>query len=120
MSSPHYHILANSLYELDRGVRPLFLLTVAVEELPFVVRRLERDAVAHFIQTVNSGKANVFFGQPAQVDTARHLARKPLNRLSPEEDFMLGTLLGYDRENQCRRYLDMIASRNPRLELVGG
>ena len=36
---------------------------------------------------------------------ARALVIRPLNALTAEEDFMLGTMLGYDREQQCRRYL---------------
>lgn len=31
---------------------------------------------------------------------------KPLNKLTPEEDFMLGAMLGYDLAKQCRRYGD--------------
>jgi hypothetical protein len=120
MTSPRLHILANSLYELDRGVRALFLMTVQISELPAVVARLARDQVAHFTQPVNAGKANVFFGKAAMVETARWLARKPLNHLSPEEDFMLGTLLGYDREGQCQRYLNKMAPKAPWLEIAAG
>ena len=29
---------------------------------------------------------------------------KPLNKLTPEEDFMLGIMLGYDISMQCERY----------------
>ncbi len=29
---------------------------------------------------------------------------RPLNELTPEEDFMLGALLGYDIRMQCERY----------------
>ena len=36
---------------------------------------------------------------------ARRIAIRPVCQLSAEEDFILGTLLGYDREQQCRRYL---------------
>ena len=36
---------------------------------------------------------------------ARAIVTRPLNALTAEEDFMLGTLLGYDREQQCRRFL---------------
>jgi hypothetical protein len=36
---------------------------------------------------------------------ARSFVTRPLNALTVEEDFMLGTLLGYDREQQCRRFL---------------
>jgi hypothetical protein len=109
-------VLVNALYEFDKGVRHLFLLTVGVAEIPSVLSRLNRDQVAHFVQKVNQTKANVFFGKEALVETARHIARKPLNQITPEEDFMLGTLLSYDKERQCLRYLDMIRGRSGMLQ----
>jgi hypothetical protein len=50
---------------------------------------------------------NLFFGRTACVETVRTIATKPLSHLTPQEDFILGTLLGYDREQQCNRYLSM-------------
>ncbi|ACO79374.1 hypothetical protein AvCA_32120 [Azotobacter vinelandii CA] len=35
----------------------------------------------------------------------RTIVTKPLHELTPEQDFILGTLLGYDREQQCLRFL---------------
>ena len=96
----HHH-----LYELGRGVRPLFLMTLASRELPLLLARLERAGIDHFVQQVSPAKANLFFGRDAFVAVARALVIRPLNALTAEEDFMLGTMLGYDREQQCRRYL---------------
>ena len=31
---------------------------------------------------------------------------KPLNQLTPEEDFILGAMLGYDIRVQCERYCE--------------
>lgn len=96
----HHH-----LYELGRGVRPLFLMTLATRDLPPLLARLERAGIDHFVQQVSPTKANLFFGRDAFVAVARALVTRPLNALTAEEDFMLGTMLGYDREQQCRRYL---------------
>ena len=96
----HHH-----LYELGRGVRPLFLMTLASRELPLLLARLERAGIDHFVQQVSPAKANLFFGRDAFVAVARALVIRPLNALTAEEDFILGTMLGYDREQQCRRYL---------------
>lgn len=96
----HHHV-----YEYGRGVRALFLMTLSREEVALVVARLEREGIAHFVQEVSAAKANVFFGRGPYVAVARAIVTRPLNALSAEEDFMLGTLLGYDREQQCRRYL---------------
>lgn len=40
-----------------------------------------------------------------------------LSRLSPEIDFMLGALLGYDLPDQCERYFQQM-TRSRRLEVV--
>lgn len=113
-------ILVNSIYELNKGVRHLFLLTAGRADLPRIRNRLEIEGVDYFVQDINATKCNVFFGKAALVRTARHIAGKPLNKMSPEEDFMLGTLLSYDKERQCERYLSMIeAGRPPRLAIAG-
>ncbi|WP_028910046.1 DUF2023 family protein [Prevotella sp. AGR2160] len=36
----------------------------------------------------------------------RQMVNRPLNRLSPEEDFILGAMLGYDICAQCERYCE--------------
>ena len=36
----------------------------------------------------------------------RMIVTRPLNLLTPEEDFMLGTMLGYDICAQCERYCE--------------
>lgn len=104
-------VLANAIYELRKGVRHLFLHTCGAEELSVVVRRLDGAGIDHFVQTITPRRANVYFGRRAFVETARRIVTKPLNRLTPEEDFILGTLLGYDRELQCERYLSQAAGR---------
>lgn len=96
----HHHV-----YEYGRGVRALFLMTLSRDELALVLARLEREGITHFVQEVSPAKANLFFGRGPHVAVAQAIVTRPLNALSAEEDFMLGTLLGYDREQQCRRYL---------------
>jgi hypothetical protein len=96
----HHHI-----YEYRRGVRALFLMTINRRELALVLRELEAYGIHHFVQDVSAFKANLFFGRPAFVAVARSFVTRPLNTLTAEEDFMLGTLLGYDGEQQCRRFL---------------
>ena len=49
-------------------------------------------------------KVNLYFGNRRCLDAVATFIHKPLNRLSPEEDFMLGTMLGYDIAGQCERY----------------
>jgi hypothetical protein len=98
-------VLLNHLYEYRKGVRQLVLLTLSSDDLEMSIARLELDSVDYFVQPVSRTKSNLFFGRTAWVETARRIVTKPLSHLSPEEDFILGTLLGYDREQQCRRFL---------------
>ncbi|WP_370674832.1 DUF2023 family protein [Pleomorphomonas sp. PLEO] len=99
-------IVNHSLYELDKGVRQLFMLTLSWADLPGVIARLAADRVDHYVHRLNDSRVNLFFGRAALVEMVRRFVDKPLCELTAEEDFMLGALLGYDREQQCRRYLE--------------
>ncbi|MFG1360223.1 DUF2023 family protein [Xanthobacter pseudotagetidis] len=98
-------IFNHNLYEYRRGVRCLFMMTMSADDSRQIVGRLCRECIAHYVHDVSGHKVNLFFGNPAFVETTRTVVNKPLTALSPEEDFMLGTLLGYDREQQCKRFL---------------
>jgi Protein of unknown function (DUF2023) len=96
----HHHV-----YEYSRGVRALILMTINRRDLARALGKLEALGIPHFLQEVSPFKVNLFFGRPAFVAVARSFVTRPLNALTVEEDFMLGTLLGYDAEQQCRRFL---------------
>ena len=51
-------------------------------------------------------RINLFFGCDECIEAIRMLVNRPLNKLTPEEDFILGAMLGYDICVQCRRYCD--------------
>ena len=120
LTSVSGRIVNHSLYELDKGVRHLFMLTVSWADLPGVIARLAADRVDHYVHRLNDSRVNLFFGRAALVETVRRFVDKPLCELTPEEDFMLGALLGYDREQQCRRYLERTATERPHVERAGG
>lgn len=98
--------LVHRLYEYRKGVRRLFMMTMTAQEAGAVVDRLRHEGIPHHAQPVNPRKVNVFFGRGPCVDVVRRVVVKPLCRLTPEEDFILGTLLGYDGEQQCERFLN--------------
>ena len=102
-------IVNHHLYELSKGIRPLSMLTMTVAGSAPVVTRLMSKGVAHYVHRACPTKVNVVFGQPAAVAAVRRFLTVPLCKLSPEHDFMLGILLGYDREKQCVRYLERAA-----------
>lgn len=108
-------LLPQYLYELGKGVRQLFMLTMTPAEAHAVRARLDRDAIAWHAQRVGALKVNLYFGNAQFVAVVRRIVNRPLSQLSAEEDFILGTLLGYDREQQCQRYLGKVDLPLPEL-----
>lgn len=105
ITSATQRVFHHNLYEYRKGVRPLFMMTMTVAEAKPVVDALTKASIDHHVHTVTDTKVNVFFGRPALVAMIDKIVTKPLSRLSPEEDFIVGILLGYDKEEQCRRFL---------------
>ncbi len=114
---PVLRLFHHNVYEFSRGVRALFLMTISPKELALVLGKLESQGIQHFVQEISPVKVNLFFGRPAFVAVARSFVTRPLNALTAEEDFMLGTLLGYDGDQQCRRFLTRSGRRMPEEEL---
>ncbi|MDB5657180.1 MAG: hypothetical protein JWQ94_4793 [Tardiphaga sp.] len=110
---PVLRLYHHNVYEYRRGVRSLFLMTVSRRELELVRGKLAAQGIDHFVQAVGAAKANLFFGRSAFVAVARSFVTRPLNALTAEQDFMLGTLLGYDGEQQCRRFLTRFGRGTP-------
>jgi hypothetical protein len=99
----HHHI-----YEYKKGIRSLILTTEKSIYREPITARLTREKIDFAIQDVNKDKINVFFGAKNCVEVIKTFIHKKLNELSPEQDFILGTLLGYDKVKQCDRYLEIM------------
>lgn len=69
-------------------------------------RRLESQNISYIVQPVGSDRLNLYFGREECLNAIRMIVTRPLNLLTPEEDFMLGTMLGYDICAQCERYCE--------------
>ena len=102
----------NHIYEYKKGVRRLVLYTFNKKYESFAITRLERQNIDYIIQPVGNDRLNLFFGKKECLDAIRMIITKPLCQLTPEEDFILGAMLGYDICAQCERYL------KERLEVV--
>ena len=89
------------IYEFKKGVRSLVLCTMCRTCASIVAERLRGQQIVYMIQEVSE----------ECLDAVKTFIHKPLNRLSPEEDFMLGAMLGYDISMQCRRYCDRKSMR---------
>lgn len=99
-------VFMNHVYEFKKGVRSMILHTMNRRHEEFVTKRLNDQKIPYVIQVVDENKINLFFGKAECLEAVRHIVCRPLNKLSPEEDFIIGALLGYDICQQCRRYCD--------------
>ena len=99
-------VLLNHIYEFKKGVRQMVLYTFNKKYQDFVVARLHSQQIPYSIQPVGNNCLNLFFGRKECLDAIRLIITKPLNQLSPEEDFILGAMLGYDIRVQCERYCE--------------
>lgn len=97
-------IFLNHIYEFKKGIRNMVLYTMSKEHEDFAVRRLKNQNISYMIQEISTNKINLFSGKPECMEAMRHIITRPLNQLTAEEDFILGTMLGYDLCQQCKRY----------------
>lgn len=105
-------ILTHHIYEYQKGLRNLVMHTLPACQLDLATDKLHRFGIDYHIHTGQRDKIVVFFGSPASVAVVRHVMKdKKLSDLTPEEDFVLGSMLGYDISKQCDRYLKKIGIR---------
>ncbi len=97
-------LFAHQIYELQKGIRCMALCTIDKNDEAYAVRRLQRSDIEYMLLPVNTQRVNIFFGRKECINIIRMFCNRPLNQLTPEEDFIIGTLLGYDVCQQCNRY----------------
>lgn len=98
-------ILLHHVYEYKKGLRSLVLHTMRSREKDKTEELLTRKGIHYFLQSVNENKVNVFFGKEECIRIVQSFGGKSLSLISDEEDFMLGIMLGYDRNQQYGRYI---------------
>lgn len=98
-------IFDHHIYEYKKGVRSLILHTAPCGLTDEIERKLYRNRIPYLVRRVDHSKVNVFFGEESCIEVVRRFGCKGLDRLTDEEDFILGIMLGYDQLQQCRRYL---------------
>lgn len=99
-------VLVNHIYEFKKGVRRMVLFTFNKRYEQFAVTRLQHQNISYVIQPVGNDRLNLFFGKKECLDAIRLMITKPLCQLTPEKDFILGAMLGYDICAQCERYCE--------------
>lgn len=98
-------VFNHHIYEYKKGLRTLVLHTTKASNRDMVEKTLEKNRIDYYVQNVNKTKINLFFGNSMCVDIIKQMNFDSLSDLTDEEDFILGTMLGYGRMNQCERYL---------------
>ena len=93
------------LYEYKKGLRDLALHTCHASYREKIESKLNQMEIDYIVQQVTPEKINVFFGDHHCVDIIRLLGNKRLYEYTDEEDFILGVMLGYNRLEQCKRYM---------------
>lgn len=106
ISNTDMKVLMNHIYEYKKGVRRMVLYTFNKKYEQFATQRLEHQHINYIIQPVGNDRLNLFFGRKECLDAIRLMVTRPLNELTPEEDFILGAMLGYDICIQCERYCE--------------
>ena len=99
-------VLMNHIYEYKKGVRRMILFTCNRRFEQQACHRLCRQSIDYVVQPAGKENVNVYFGRKECLDAIRLFVTRPLNELSPEEDFILGAMLGYDICAQCERYCE--------------
>ena len=104
--SPAMKVLMNHIYEYKKGVRRMILFTCNRRFEAFATNRLCRQSIDYVVQPAGKENVNVYFGRKECLNAIRLFVTRPLNELTPEEDFILGAMLGYDICAQCERYCE--------------
>lgn len=98
-------VFFHMMYELNKGLRSLALLTTTNENFEIIKDRLSKCNYDYIIENLKSEYVNVFFGTSECIEVLRKFKKNSLREFSPEEDFILGVLLGYNVQQQCKRYI---------------
>lgn len=105
-------VLSNHIYELQKGVRQMVLFTCPKQYEDCTKKRLCSQNMDFVLQPAGKNNLNFYIGRKECLNAIRLIVTRPLNELSPEEDFILGAMLGYDLCAQCNRYCERCKKRN--------
>lgn len=101
-------LFKNLIYEYKKGMRDLALYTCESDLVEEFIVILENMKIQYLFINLPKNKSNLFFGNPFCLEIVRRFSNKELSKLSPYEDFILGIMLGYSRNEQYHRVLSRI------------
>lgn len=100
-----FKVMAHLIYEYKKGLRNLALITLPSDIRKNAENMLNIKGIPYIVQEATGDKINIFFGDSRCLRVVGSFGDKSLSELSNEQDFILGIMLGYDRTQQCERYL---------------
>lgn len=103
-------VFMHHIYEYKKGLRSLILTTEKPANQEYIEYRLNKEKIPYVVQPVGGKVINVYFGDENCINVVKTF-KKPLNKLSDEQDFMLGIMLGYDKILQCKRYMKRLGEK---------
>ena len=95
------------IYEIKKGTKPMALITIDNTLTDRFVDKIDKNKLSYIVIHLDK-KDNIFFGIKECIEIVSGFCDKDLSSLSAQEDFMLGIMLGYNRIEQCKRYLNKI------------
>ena len=98
-------VFFHMLYELNKGLRKLSLFTCPNKNLDAIKDHLKKCNYKFIVEELVNGCSNIFFGTEEAIEVIKTFNKSSLRKFTPEEDFILGILLGYSQEQQCKRFL---------------
>ncbi len=98
-------LFKNLIYEYKKGMRDLALYTCAEGDKQDYKNLLELTKTPYCIYELENCKVNIFLGNPKCLEILSKFSNTNLSKITPEEDFILGIMLGYSREEQYSRIL---------------
>lgn len=98
-------LFTNLIYECKKGMRDLALYTCLKEDTAKYTDMLTRTGMEYSVTDIGKGKVNIFFGKSECLKIITTFSETNLDKISPNEDFILGIMLGYSRDEQYSRLL---------------
>ena len=99
-------VFYHHIYEYKKGLRSLVLTTEKAANRTIIEAKLQKENIPYIIKEVKRKNINVFFGNKDCIRVVSTFNSR-LDKITPEQDFMLGIMLGYDKILQCKRYFIM-------------
>lgn len=99
----------HQIYEFQKGIRDLVLVTKGSKYKEIIEKKLIKEKIPYLLHEIENDKINVYFGKQECIEVVKSFKEPNLTLLNPQQDFILGIMLGYDRLQECERYLKLIS-----------